>query len=99
MLDRDVLPPFLRLLLNCACYSVHAPARLRDVAEALGALSLKSLGALEGGEFVKACHVCVHDCPEAAEKLKSRAEVIRQIKRSTDGARELLEDLMTTLGQ
>jgi hypothetical protein len=98
-LEAKVQEAFVRLLLNYACYSVDAPARLSGIAGALAGLSLKSLTALDSGDFVKVCHICVKCSPEAAEKLKPQIETIRQLKPTADSIRELLADLTTKLCQ
>jgi hypothetical protein len=90
---------FVRLLLNCACFSLDVPARLAEIAETLSVLSLKSLEEIDCGDFIKTCHVCVGYSPEATEKLKLQVETIRKLSPRTDSIQSLLIDLDTKLCQ
>jgi hypothetical protein len=98
-LEMEMKAALLNLMFNYACYSVHAPATLAEVAEALATLSVKSLGTLDNAMFVQACHVCVQYSADAVEKLKIRADVIKQVEIQTDRTRELLADVTARLEQ
>jgi hypothetical protein len=87
------------LLFNYACYSVNETETLAEVAEALAGISVESLGTIDNEIFVRACHVCVVYSPEAVERLKRAADVIRQVHAQTEGTRELLADVIAKLEQ
>jgi hypothetical protein len=98
-LEMEAQQAFIRLLLNCACFSLDVPERLTEIAATVSALSLKSLTTIDNRDFIKTCHICVQYSPEATEKIKPQMETIRKLNPRTDNIQNLLADLNARLCQ